>query len=266
MVTSDTTVQQLADAGIRLDDEGPILRVTLDQPDRRNAQTPATWRALAALGEDLPETARVVILSGTAPAFSAGLDRRMFAEGIEGEPSLATLAFLDDAAFDAQIAEYQRAFTWWRRKPVVTIAAVAGHAVGAGFQLALACDLMVVAESAKLSMKEVQLGLVPDLAGTWPLTQAVGPRRALEICLTGRPVSGREAAEIGLALACVEDDALKSTADDLAGAIIAAAPGATAEVLDLLRGVSGRDHQEQCAAERKAQRARISELAALMNG
>ena len=75
MVTRDTTVQQLADAGIRLDDEGPILRVTLDQPDRRNAQTPATWRALAALGEDLPETARVVILSGTTPAFSASSRR-----------------------------------------------------------------------------------------------------------------------------------------------------------------------------------------------
>lgn len=265
-MTSEQTIQQLADAGIRLDDEGAVLRVTLDQPDRRNAQTPATWRALAALGDDLPETTRVVILSGAGPAFSAGLDRRMFAEGIDGEPSLATLAHVDDATFDAQIAEYQRAFTWWRRRPVVTIAAVAGHAVGAGFQLALGCDLMVVADNAMLSMKEVQLGLVPDLAGTWPLAQAVGQRRALEICLTGRPVSGREAADIGLALTCVERDALTATADDLAAAIVASAPGATTEVLALLRGVSGRDHEEHCAAERKAQRVRISELAALLNG
>ena len=163
----------------------------------------------------------------------------MFAEGIPGEPSLASLADVDDAGFDAQIAVYQQAFTWWRRRPVVTIAAVHGHAVGAGFQLALGCDLMVVAESAKLSMKESQLGLVPDLAGTWPLAQAVGQRRALELCLT---------------------------VADLAGAIVAAAPGATREVLELLRGVADRDHAEQCAAERQAQRRRILELATLLRG
>ena len=86
MVTSDTTVQQLADAGIRLDDEGPILRVTLDQPDRRNAQTRPPGGPGCA-GEDLPETARVVILSGTAPAFSAGLGGCSPRES--REPSLA---------------------------------------------------------------------------------------------------------------------------------------------------------------------------------
>ena len=265
-MTTSETHELLAAAKIDAVLDGPVLRLTLANPDNRNAQTPATWRALSALGDDLPEAARVVILNGAGPAFSAGLDRRMFAEGIPGEPSLAGLADVDDAAFDDQIAIYQQAFTWWRRRPVVTIAAVHGHAVGAGFQLALGCDLMVVAESAKLSMKEVQLGLVPDLAGTWPLAQAVGQRRALELCLTGRPLSGREAADIGLALACVADDALAATVADLAAAIVAAAPGATREVLDLLRGVADRDHAEQCAAERRAQRRRISELATLLRG
>ena len=187
-------------------------------------------------------------------------------DGVPGERSLMALMADSESVMDEFIQQAQSAFTWWRTVPQVTVALVQGHAVGAGFQLALGCDLMVVAESAKLSMKEVQLGLVPDLAGTWPLAQAVGQRRALELCLTGRPLSGREAADIGLALACVEDEALAATAADLAAAIVAAAPGATREVLELLRGVADRDHADQCAAERQAQRRRILELATLLRG
>ena len=242
------------------------MRVTLDKPDSRNAQTPGMWEALTALGDDLPEGARVVILKGSVSSFSAGLDHRMFGPGIPGEPSLADLATVEADECDATIARYQQAFLWWRQRPVVTIAAVQGHAIGAGFQLALACDLMVVADTASLSMKEVQLGLVPDLGGTWPLTQAVGQRRALELCLTGRAVSGAEAAELGLALACVPEAELGAVADDLAAAILAAMPHATSAVLELLRGVAGRTHLEQAAAERAAQRGRIMELAELLKG
>ncbi len=190
----------------------------------------------------------------------------MFAEGIPGERSLADLALVDDAEFDAAIADFQRAFTWWRERPVVTVAAVQGHAIGAGFQLALACDLMIVSEDAQLAMREVNLGLVPDLAGTWPLVQAVGQRRALELCLTGRAVSGPEAADIGLALACVGDDELDGAAEDLGGALTAAMPGATSAVLELLRGAAVRTHAEQIVAERGAQRGRILELAELLKG
>ena len=85
-------------------------------------------------------------------------------------------------------------------------------------------------------MKEIQLGLVPDLGGTLPLRQAVGYQRALEICLTGRKVTGTEAAELGMALACVEDDELSGATDDLVAAIVAAMPNATTAVLELLQG------------------------------
>ena len=81
----------------------------------------------------------------------------------------------------------------------MSIAAVQGHAIGGGFQLALSCDLRVLADDARLCMKEPALGLVPDLTGTKPLVDIVGLPRAIELCLTARTVDAREAAELRLA-------------------------------------------------------------------
>jgi enoyl-CoA hydratase/carnithine racemase len=158
---------------VRLDHEPgtALATVVLDRPEKRNAQTPAMWRRLAAVGRQLlaDDAVRVVLLRAEGPSFSAGLDRAMFTTGLEGEPGLLTLAALDDAALDKTIDGFQQAFAWWRDDRVVSIAAVQGHAVGAGFQLALGCDLRVVADDVQLAMKETSLGLVPDLGGTRPL-------------------------------------------------------------------------------------------------
>lgn len=211
------------EAGVRLDVEGELAVVTLCHPKRRNAQTPALWRALAAIGSELPGTVRVVLLRGEGVSFSAGLDRAMFSpEGIPGEPNFLALAASGDQELDAAIAGYQEGFTWWRRPDVITIAAVQGHAVGAGFQLALACDLRVCAVDAQFSMRETSLGLVPDLTGTKPLTDLVGYGRALEICATGRWVGAEEAAAIGLANLTVPNEELDAAARDLAAALLAA--------------------------------------------
>lgn len=242
------------------------MRVTLNRPDRRNSQTPRMWHALAALGDDLPDGVRVVILAGNGQSFSAGLDRELLAPPQPGATTLAGMAGLPADEFDATIEGFQRGFTWWHERPVVTISVVHGHAIGAGFQLALATDFMIVAESASLQMKEVQLGLVPDLAGTSPLVAAVGPQRALELCLTGRAVSGAEAAAMGLALACVPDEQLSEATDQLVNAILAPMPGATTAVLELLRGARYRDGAAQRAAERRAQYGRVTELLALLGG
>ncbi len=94
------------------------------------------------------------------------------------------------------IAGYQAGYRWLRNPRFVSIAAVQGHAIGAGFQLALACDLRILADDAKLCMKEPALGLVPDLTGTKPLVDIVGLARAIEICLTARMVGADEAAEL----------------------------------------------------------------------
>lgn len=155
--------------GVQLTVEDAVATVTLTNPAKRNAQSPALWRALTEAGQSLPGSVRVVVLRGEGKSFSAGLDRQAFSpEGFDGEPSFPELARRDDTDLDAAIAAYQSAFTWWRRSDIVSVAAVQGHAIGAGFQLALACDLRVVASDVQFAMRETSLGLVPDLGGTHP--------------------------------------------------------------------------------------------------
>lgn len=240
-----------------------MATVTLDRPDKRNAQTPQMWRDLTAIGRDLlaDDGVRVVVLRAEGASFSAGLDRAMFSTGTDGEPGLAALAAYDDTALDATIAGFQEAFIWWRDPRVVSIAAVQGHAVGAGFQLALGCDLRVLADDAQLAMKEPSLGLVPDLAGTKPLVDAVGYSRALEICATGRWVDAAEAVRIGLASLVVRRAELDQAARDLAAALLAAPAAAVRATKGLLLGAAGRSHAEQQAAERGAQAGRLRDLA-----
>ncbi len=248
--------------GVRLTLDEAIATVTLTNPAKRNAQNPALWRALAEVGRMLPGSVRVVVVRAEGTSFSAGLDRQMFTpEGIEGEPSFIDLARSDDAGLDATLAAYQEAFTWWRRSDIVSIAAVRGHAIGAGFQLALACDLRVVADDVRFAMRESSLGLVPDLTGTHPLVRLIGYGRALEICLTGRFVQAEEAVSTGLANLAVPADQLDDAVHDLASAVLAAPRDAVIETKALMRGAQERPYDDQRAAERAAQARRLRDLA-----
>ncbi|MFD3541194.1 enoyl-CoA hydratase/isomerase family protein [Streptomyces sp. NPDC058662] len=250
--------------GVRLTVDDTVATVTLTNPAKRNAQSPALWRALAEAGRSLPGTVRVVVLRGEGKSFSAGLDRQAFTpEGFEGEPSFLDLARGSDELLDATIAEYQEAFTWWRRNDVISVAAVQGHAIGAGFQLALACDLRVVADDVQFAMRETSLGLVPDLAGTQPLTALVGYARALEICATGRSVHAEEAERVGLANLVVPAEELDAAVQDLTTALLAAPRDAVIETKGLLRGAPTRAYDDQRAAERAAQARRLRDLAGL---
>lgn len=207
---------------------------------------------------------RVVVLRAEGASFSAGMDRAMFTTGVDGEPGLVGLAAMGDADVDAVIDGFQQAFAWWRDDRVVSIAAVQGHAVGAGFQLALACDLRVLADDARFSMREPLLGLVPDLTGTKPLVDLVGYSRALEICATTRWVTADEARDIGLVTAVVSSDELDGAVADLAAALTAPIYGAVTETKALLQSASRLDLEEQRQAEREAQVRRFRELASLM--
>lgn len=250
--------------GVRLTVDEAIATVTLTNAARRNAQSPALWRALTDVGRTLPGSVRVVLLRAEGKSFSAGLDRAAFTpEGIEGEPSFLDMARGSDAELDAMIATYQSAFTWWRRPDIVSVAAVQGHAIGAGFQLALACDLRVASSDAQFAMRETSLGLVPDLAGTSPLVRLVGYARALEICATGRFVHADEAVRIGLANLVVPGDQLDAAARDLADALLSAPRDALIETKALLAGAAERTYDEQRAAERAAQSRRLRDLAGL---
>ncbi|MEU1201457.1 enoyl-CoA hydratase/isomerase family protein [Streptomyces sp. NPDC005813] len=248
--------------GVRLTVDDAIATVTLTNPAKRNAQSPALWRALTQVGRSLPGSVRVVVLRAEGKSFSAGLDRQAFTpEGFDGEPSFIDLARGSDTELDATIAEYQEAFTWWRRSDIVSIAAVQGHAIGAGFQLALACDLRVVADDVQFAMRETSLGLVPDLTGTHPLVGLVGYARALEICATGRLVTADEAERTGLANLAVPADQLDEAVRDLSAALLAAPRDAVIETKALLRGAQERTYEEQRVAERAAQARRLRDLA-----
>jgi enoyl-CoA hydratase/carnithine racemase len=253
------TSELLQRGGLLLDVEGARATITLARPEALNAQTPTTWEALRAIGETLPDDVRAVVVRGEGRAFSAGLDKRFFTspDGIAG------IAGLPDAEAEARIAGYQAGFSWLRHPSRVTVAAVQGHAIGGGFQLALACDLRVVADDVQFCMAETSLGIVPDLGGTYPLVHAVGYARAVEICLSGRRVGAEEAVASGLALRSVPVADLDATVDALVASLLAVPPKAATETLALLAGVAeGVDPADALAAERAAQLRRLRSLAA----
>jgi enoyl-CoA hydratase/carnithine racemase len=254
----------LARGGVQLEVDGPRATITLARPEVLNAQTPVTWAALRAIGDALPADVRVVVVRGAGRAFSAGLDRKAFtAAQVDGLPGIAALASMPAAEADAVIAEFQRGFAWLRDPSRVTVAAVQGHAIGGGFQLALACDIRIVADDVQFCMAEIALGIVPDLGGTYPLVHAVGYARAVDICLTGRRVGAAEAVGSGLALRSVPVGELDAAVDELATALVGAAPKAAAATHALLAGVAeGLDPAGALAAERAAQITRLRSLAA----
>ncbi|MGN6722658.1 MAG: enoyl-CoA hydratase/isomerase family protein [Marmoricola sp.] len=248
-------------AGLLLEIDDAVATVTLNKPDQRNSQTPRMWRTLAQIGAGLPDSIRIVVLKGAGKAFSAGLDRAMFTpEGLpdeQGIPDLINSA--DDVILDA-IAEFQAGFAWLRDPRFVSIAAVQGYAIGGGFQLALGCDLRVVADDVQFSMKEPALGIVPDVGGTQPLVECVGYSRALDICVTTRFVGAEEAHAIGLANRVAARDDLESATQALVDEILAINEGAVRETTALLQGAARIDAEAQRLRERQAQVRRFHDL------
>jgi enoyl-CoA hydratase/carnithine racemase len=238
------------DAHLLVTRAGEVVTVTLDRPQVHNAQTPATWYGLAAVGRWLPGDVRAVVIAGNGRSFSSGLDRTILGRG--------------DPASLSDIETYQRGFTWLREPSIVTVAAVQGYALGAGCQLALACDLRVLADDAQLALPEPSLGLVPDLTGTHPLVHAVGYARALEMCLTGRRLPADECLRIGLANAVVPVAELTAAVTDLVASCLAPMRMAVVETKALLQQAYGNDLETQRALERAAQARRFDDLAALL--
>ncbi len=252
--------------GVRVLIDGPVMRITLCSPNNRNAQSPALWRRLQAAGEfAATEGIAVVVLAAEGKSFSAGLDRRMFTpEGIPGQGSLMSLPDGSDDHIDTAIAEYQKGFSVFTDGPFVSIALVQGHAVGAGFQLALACDLIVCADDAQFSMREAAYGLIPDLTGTSRLVRTVGYGKALQICVTTRWVGADEAVRLGLATDAVPAEQLPSVAEEYVETVAGQVPGTAAAMKSLLSSAVTTTPQEQRDVERLAQIGRLRTLAHLM--
>jgi enoyl-CoA hydratase/carnithine racemase len=249
------------DGWVRTARDGAVLTVTLDRPDQLNAQTPATWAALSTVGQDLADDVRVVVVRGNGRAFSAGLDRGLFSTDPDVPGGLGDLARMPEDLAQERIRGYQGAFRWLRSPGIVSVAAVQGHAIGAGAQLALACDLRVFTDDAQLRLPEATLGLVPDLTGTSNLVQLIGYSRALELCLTGRAMGAAEARSVGLANLVVPIEDLDATIADLVAALTAPPVGASRATAALIRSAVRNTHEQQDAAERAAQVQRLKELA-----
>ena len=180
--------------------------------------------------------------------------------GVADAPSIMALTEMNSGDAGAQIGAWQQAFDWTSRPDVVSVAAVQGHAIGGGFQLALGADIRIVAEDVRFVMAEPTLGIVPDLGGTKRLVDLVGYSRAAEICLTGRPVLADEALRIGLASLVVPLADLDAAVERTVTALLAVNRDAATETKALLLAASRRTQAEQQVAEQQAQYRRLRAL------
>ncbi|MGQ0826595.1 MAG: enoyl-CoA hydratase-related protein [Actinomycetota bacterium] len=189
---------------IRVEHREGVAIVTLVDVERRNAMTAtmvveiiATFDALE--GDD---TTGAVVITGEPPAFCSGAD----------VASLGALAAARDDRERGAVQSIYDGFLRVLRSPLPTVAAVNGPAVGAGLNLALACDVRLAAASARFDARFLRIGLHPGGGHTWMLERAVGPQAAAAIVLFGERIDGARAAEIGLAWRCYPDDALMDAA------------------------------------------------------
>ncbi|MFC5731503.1 MULTISPECIES: enoyl-CoA hydratase/isomerase family protein [Nocardioides] len=249
--------------GITCSQEGAVLTVTLNRPDVLNAMRPSTWTTLGAIGACIGDEVRAVVVRGAGESFSAGVDRRLLAGEQVGEDApLTGLADLSFEDFDRTVAGYQGGFAWLRDSRFISIAAVQGYAIGAAFQLALACDIRIATDDVKFSLREPALGLVPDLTGTTNLVRAVGYSRALEWTASGRFVEADEAMASGLVSRVVAREDLDSALEQMVQGVTAHPHDAVAATKSLLLGAVERGFDAQRTHERAEQFRRFAALAA----
>lgn len=207
------------------DDQEGVVRLTLNRPDKLNAQTVAMWQHLAQVGAELAadDAIRVLVVAGNGRSFSAGIDITTFTTPAAPSVPAGNDAASNQSGVDSILA-IQRAFSWLEDAPYPTIAKVQGHAFGAGMQLALACDLRIVADDVRMGLLELNWGLMPDLGGTVWLPRLVGPAKALELMLTGARLPADELLALGIVNRVVARDALDGAVDDLVAELLARPP------------------------------------------
>ena len=200
----------MSPALVLVEKSGALVTLTLNRPDKLNAISPELLQALVEALEALnrkPEL-RCLVLTGGPKVFAAGADIQAMAAASPVDIYLRNTRQL-----------WQR--LWALDKPL--IAAVCGVAFGGGCELALSCDLIVAGQSARFGQPEIKLGIMPGAGGTQRLARAIGPYRAMELVLTGEPISAAEALQAGLVNRVAPDDQVLAEARKLA-ALIAERP------------------------------------------
>ena len=222
---------------------GPVARITLNRPDRLNSFTAHMHEELRDALASLDD-ARVLVLTGAGRGFCAGqdLNDRAVAPG-----EVVDLGTTVETSWNPLI----RTLT---SLPQPVIARVNGVAAGAGANIALACDIVVAAKSAKFIQSFSAIGLIPDSGGTWVLPRLVGQARALGLALTGEPLTAEKAADWGLIWKAVEDEALNTEVDTIANKLAALPPLGLAEIKKMIRASWAHTLDQELNCQRDAMR------------
>ena len=236
-----------------------IADVKMNRADKRNALDNAMFTSLSAAGEYLKtlDGLRVVVLSGDGASFCAGLDFSSFAQMAEAGAADKKHDKKSDeksdmnagAMVDGRITHMAQQVCWvWQEVPVPVIAAVHGHALGGGIQIALGADIRIVHPDTQLSVREVHWGLIPDMTGTLMLSRLVRPDIAKNLVFTARVFSGHEAHEMGIATQLSND--VYADAMTMAREIAGRSPEAVRGAKKLINLLANSGAAEQFAAER----------------
>ncbi len=228
---------------IEFKQEGGVARLTLNRPDRLNSFTVQMHEEVADALSSLEGT-RVLVITGAGRGFCAGQD-------------LNDRAVAPGQAVDLGESVEKRYNPLIRRitsLPFPVIARVNGVAAGAGANIALACDIVIAARSAKFIQSFASIGLIPDSGGTWVLPRLVGQARALGLALTAEPLPADKAAEWGLIWKAVDDDKINDEVDALANAFATAPTRGLARIKTMIRESWGHSLDEELDLQRDAMR------------
>jgi 2-(1,2-epoxy-1,2-dihydrophenyl)acetyl-CoA isomerase len=220
-----------------------IARLTLNRPDRLNSFTIQMHEEVADALAKL-EGARVLVLTGAGRGFCAGQDLN--------DRAVAPGESVDLG--ESVEKRYNPLIRTLTALPFPVIARVNGVAAGAGANIALACDMVIAAKSAKFIQSFASIGLIPDSGGTWVLPRLVGQARALGLALTAEPLPAETAAEWGLIWKAVDDEALDAEVDALAQKFAAAPTRGLAKIKQMIRGSWSRGLDEELELQRDAMR------------
>ena len=210
---------------IILERDGPIARITLNRPDRLNSFTAAMHGELRDALDRVGD-ARVIVLTGAGRGFCAGQDLNDRAVSADAAP--VDLGATVEASWNPLVRKLAS-------MPQPVIARVNGVAAGAGANIALACDLVIAARSAKFIQSFSAIGLIPDSGGTWILPRLLGQARAMGLALTGEPLPAEKAEQWGLIWKCVDDEALDSEVDSVAARLASLPPLGLAAIKEMIR-------------------------------
>lgn len=236
-------------ADVKTIQEGEIALVTLDRPEKRNALTVAATKELADAIRKAASSYRVIVITGEGSAFCAGGDFQELARFASKNPK---------AAADDLYEGFQSLILAIREVEVPVIAAVNGHAMGAGMDLALACDLRVAAIEARFGQVWVRVGLVPGTGGAFWVSWLAGPGRAAEMVLTGKHVDAETAHSWGLVNEVVAQEFVVPRALELGKELAENPPGALAENKKLLNAVIEDAYRAALEGAREVQPGRFS--------